>query len=151
MFLAFLWMARHEMDGANIAATLPPLARTCTRLTGSGTPTLLPTSMYPYLRFDSMTNCSSVQLLPASPDSTVPPVTIEQPNVVALAFSPLATQLFTFERPVKSETDVHKNVKVWDVKTGELVGGWYHKTGDDWWVGAGLRLSIADPSPGSRS
>lgn len=60
------------------------------------------------------------------------PRTLDQPNVVALAFSPLSTWLFTFERPVKSDTDVHKNVKAWEVKTGELVGGWYQKTMDDW-------------------
>lgn len=59
-------------------------------------------------------------------------MSISQPNVIALAFSPLASWLFTFERPIKSDTDVHKNVKAWDVKTGELVNGWYQKTMDDW-------------------
>lgn len=74
----------------------------------------------------------SVQLLPSSSSSTAPVQTIAQPNVVALSFSPLSTYLFTFERPVKSDTDLHKNVKAWDVKTGEEVGGWYQKTQDDW-------------------
>lgn len=55
-------------------------------------------------------------------------------GVLALAFSPLSTFLFTFERPVKSETDVHKNVKAWSVETGEEVGGWHQKTFDDWYV-----------------
>lgn len=58
-------------------------------------------------------------------------VTIEQPGVVALSFSPLASTLYTFERPVKSETDVYKNVKAWSIK-GELIGGWYQKTENDW-------------------
>lgn len=64
--------------------------------------------------------------------SSSAPLTLEQPNIIALSFSPLSTTLFTFERPVKSDTDVHKNVKAWNVKTGELVGGWYQKTMDDW-------------------
>lgn len=57
---------------------------------------------------------------------------IEQVGVVALAFSPLSSTLFTFERPVKSDSEVYQNVKAWNVATGEQVGGWYHKTGDDW-------------------
>ncbi|BEJ10879.1 hypothetical protein CspHIS471_0103010 [Cutaneotrichosporon sp. HIS471] len=58
--------------------------------------------------------------------------TIAQIGVTALAFSPLSSTLFTFERPVKSETEVYKNVKAWSVATGEQIGAWYHKTGDDW-------------------
>jgi translation initiation factor 2A len=57
---------------------------------------------------------------------------IPQTGVVAISFSPLSTTLFTFERPVKSDTDVHKNVKAWSIETGEEVGGWYQKTLDDW-------------------
>jgi len=64
--------------------------------------------------------------------SSAAPIAIEQANVLLLAFSPLSTWLFTFERPIKSDTDVHKNVKAWDVKTGELVNAWYQKTMDDW-------------------
>lgn len=64
--------------------------------------------------------------------STTASIAISQPGVMALAFSPLSSWLFTFERPIKSDTDVHKNVKAWDTKTGELVGSWYHKTMDDW-------------------
>ncbi|ORX35304.1 eukaryotic translation initiation factor eIF2A-domain-containing protein [Kockovaella imperatae] len=75
---------------------------------------------------------TNVQLLPSSSSSSEPARVIEHPNVMALAFSPLSTTLFTFERPIKSDTEVHKNVKAWDVKTGNEVGGWYQKTYDDW-------------------
>ena len=68
----------------------------------------------------------------SSSTSTTPARTIEQANVVSLAFSPLSTYLFTFERPVKSDSDVYRNVKAWNVQTGEEVGGWYQKTQDDW-------------------
>ena len=57
---------------------------------------------------------------------------IEQAGVIALSFSPLSSTLFTFERPVKSDTVVHRNVKAWNVKTGEEAGGWYHRSHDDW-------------------
>ncbi|WVO14696.1 hypothetical protein L204_102334 [Cryptococcus depauperatus] len=58
---------------------------------------------------------------------------LQQANVVSLKFSPLSTYLFAFERPVKTESgEMYKNVKVWDVKTGEIVTGWYHKTKEDW-------------------
>lgn len=74
-------------------------------------------------------------LLSAAADGlSTPQRTLEQANVVAIAFSPLSTWLFTFERPVKSDTDVHKNVKAWDTKTGEQISGWYQKTMDDWLV-----------------
>ncbi|EJT52370.1 hypothetical protein A1Q1_04581 [Trichosporon asahii var. asahii CBS 2479] len=63
---------------------------------------------------------NTVQIVSSSSGEAV---TIEQPGVVALSFSPLASTLYTFERPVKSETDVYKNVKAWSIK-GELIGGW---------------------------
>ncbi|ORY22695.1 eukaryotic translation initiation factor eIF2A-domain-containing protein [Naematelia encephala] len=75
---------------------------------------------------------SEVQLLPSSSSSSSSSRTFAAPNVVALAFSPLSTYMFTFERPVKSETDVHKNVKAYDIKTGQELSGWYHRTSDDW-------------------
>ncbi|WWC66619.1 uncharacterized protein I206_100522 [Kwoniella pini CBS 10737] len=76
---------------------------------------------------------SSVHVLPSSSSSSSSPVVISQPNVLALNFSPLSTNLFTFERPVKQDNgDMHKNVKAWDVKTGEEVGGWYSKSMDGW-------------------
>lgn len=76
----------------------------------------------------------SVQLLPSSSSSTTPSKEIAQTGVVALSFSPLSSTLFTFERPVKSDTDVHKNVKAWDVTSGEEVGSWYQKSLEDWCV-----------------
>lgn len=76
----------------------------------------------------------SVQLLPSASTSTQATKEIAQPGVLALAFSPLSTYLFTFERPVKSETDVHRNVKAWSVESGEEVGGWHQKSYDDWSV-----------------
>nr|XP_018266926.1 translation initiation factor 2A [Kwoniella dejecticola CBS 10117]OBR89084.1 translation initiation factor 2A [Kwoniella dejecticola CBS 10117] len=76
---------------------------------------------------------SNVHILPSSSSSSSSPVIISQPNVLALNFSPLSTNLFTFERPVKQENgDMHKNVKAWNVKTGEEVGGWYSKSMDGW-------------------
>lgn len=74
----------------------------------------------------------SVRLLPSASTSTHAARDIDQAGVLAIAFSPLSTHLFTFERPVKSETDVHRNVKAWSVETGEEVGGWHHKSYDDW-------------------
>lgn len=85
--------------------------------------------MYKHIKLELTT---SVQLSKSADGVAKSPRTLEQANVVALAFSPRSTWLFTFERPVKSDTDVHKNVKAWDVKTGEQVGGWYQKTADDW-------------------
>ncbi|KAL7420106.1 hypothetical protein Q5752_005071 [Cryptotrichosporon argae] len=66
-----------------------------------------------------------------STSATPKTVTIVQANVLLLSFSPLGTTLFTFERPVKSDSDVYKNVKAWNTE-GELVGGWYQKGMDDW-------------------
>ncbi|WVQ78662.1 hypothetical protein IAT38_000749 [Cryptococcus sp. DSM 104549] len=75
---------------------------------------------------------NSVELIPASSSSPAPR-TLAQANVVALSFSPLTTYLFTYERPVKTESgEMYKNVKAWEVKTGELIGGWYQKTMEDW-------------------
>jgi hypothetical protein len=59
-------------------------------------------------------------------------IVLPAPAAVAAAFSPLSKTLFTFERPVKSDTDVHKNVRAWDVVSGEEVAGWHQKTFDDW-------------------
>ncbi|WWC86021.1 uncharacterized protein L201_000892 [Kwoniella dendrophila CBS 6074] len=76
---------------------------------------------------------SSVNVLASSSSSSSAPVIISQPNVIALHFSPLSTNLFTFERPVKQDNgEMHKNVKAWNVKTGEEVGGWYSKSMDGW-------------------
>ncbi|RXK39670.1 hypothetical protein M231_03024 [Tremella mesenterica] len=75
---------------------------------------------------------STVHLIPSSSTSKTTSRVIEQANVLALSFSPLSSTLFTFERPIKSSTDVHRNVKAWNVDTGEEVGGWYHRTQDDW-------------------
>ncbi|WOO80461.1 Eukaryotic translation initiation factor 2A [Vanrija pseudolonga] len=77
-------------------------------------------------------SAETVELLSAADEPTSAPRTIAQANVVAVSFSPKSSWLFTYERPVKSDTDVHKNVKAWDIATGENVGGWYWKTGDDW-------------------
>ncbi|ODN77153.1 hypothetical protein L202_05681 [Cryptococcus amylolentus CBS 6039] len=75
---------------------------------------------------------NSVELIAPSSSSSKS-TTIEQPNVVAIKFSPQSTWIFTFERPVKTESgEMYKNGKAWDVKTGELAGSWYHKTLDDW-------------------
>lgn len=77
---------------------------------------------------------SSVEIIP-SHSSSPAPVTLQQANVVALKFSPLSSYLFTFERPVKTESgEMYKNAKAWDVKNGEIVGGWYQKTMEDWCV-----------------
>lgn len=47
----------------------------------------------------------------------------------------MSSYLFTFERPVKTESgEMYKNAKAWDVKNGEIVGGWYQKTMEDWCV-----------------
>ncbi|WVQ93627.1 hypothetical protein IAU59_000703 [Kwoniella sp. CBS 9459] len=76
---------------------------------------------------------SDVRVLPSSSSSTSSPLTVAQPNVVAVAFSPLSTNLFTFERPVKQDNgEMHRNVKAWDVKSGQEVGGWYQKGLDGW-------------------
>lgn len=77
---------------------------------------------------------SSVHLLPSASTSTQAAREITQAGVVAISFSPLSSTLFTFERPVKSETDVHKNVKAWSVESGEEVGGWHQKSLNDWYV-----------------
>jgi translation initiation factor 2A len=56
-------------------------------------------------------------------------------SAIALTFSPQSKTLFTYERPVKSDgTDVHKNVRAWDVQSGEEVTSWHHKNQDDWYV-----------------
>nr|XP_019002979.1 translation initiation factor 2A [Kwoniella mangroviensis CBS 8507]OCF66440.1 translation initiation factor 2A [Kwoniella mangroviensis CBS 8507] len=76
---------------------------------------------------------SNVHVLPSSSTSTTSTITINQPNVLALTFSPLSTNLFTFERPVKQDNgEMHRNVKAWDVKTGEEVNGWHSKNMDGW-------------------
>ncbi|WRT63942.1 uncharacterized protein IL334_000869 [Kwoniella shivajii] len=76
---------------------------------------------------------SSVHVLPSSSTSTSSPLEITQPNVIALSFSPLSTNLFTYERPVKQDNgEMHKNVKAWDVKSGLEVGAWYSKSMDGW-------------------
>ena len=74
----------------------------------------------------------SVQLLSAASGSSTQAKSLSHSNVISLTFSPLSTTLFTFERPVKSETDVYKNVKAWNVQTGEEVGGWYQKSQEGW-------------------
>jgi translation initiation factor 2A len=74
----------------------------------------------------------SVHLLSTSSSSATPAKALAHSNVISLTFSPLSTTLFTFERPVKSETDVYKNVKAWNVQTGEEVGGWYQKSQEGW-------------------
>ena len=74
----------------------------------------------------------SVQLLSAASGSSTQAKSLAHSNVISLTFSPLSTTLFTFERPVKSETDVYKNVKAWNVQTGEEVGGWYQKSQEGW-------------------
>lgn len=73
-----------------------------------------------------------VHLIPSSSSSSAPSHVLPAPAAVAAAFSPLSKTLFTFERPVKSDTDVHKNVRAWDVVSGEEVAGWHQKTFDDW-------------------
>ncbi|RSH94843.1 hypothetical protein EHS25_004649 [Saitozyma podzolica] len=75
---------------------------------------------------------SGVHLIPSSSSSSAPSHVLPAPAAVAAAFSPLSKTLFTFERPVKSDTDVHKNVRAWDVVSGEEVAGWHQKTFDDW-------------------
>ncbi|AFR98792.1 translation initiation factor 2A [Cryptococcus neoformans C23] len=78
----------------------------------------------------AMNNC--VKIIP-SHSSSPAPVTLQQANIVALKFSPMSSYLFTFERPVKTESgEMYKNAKAWDVKNGEIVGGWYQKTMEDW-------------------
>jgi translation initiation factor 2A len=74
----------------------------------------------------------SVQLLSTSSSSTTPAKTLAHANVISLSFSPLSTTLFTFERAVKSETEVYKNVRAWNVQSGEEAGGWYQKTQEGW-------------------
>ncbi|WVR03690.1 hypothetical protein IAU60_000685 [Kwoniella sp. DSM 27419] len=76
---------------------------------------------------------SEIRVLPASSSSTAQPLTIPQANVLALAFSPLSSSLFSFERPVKQDNgDMHKNVKAWTVENGNEVGSWYEKRMDGW-------------------
>nr|XP_019048990.1 translation initiation factor 2A [Kwoniella bestiolae CBS 10118]OCF27920.1 translation initiation factor 2A [Kwoniella bestiolae CBS 10118] len=76
---------------------------------------------------------SNVHVLPSSSTSSSSTITINQPNVIALSFSPLSTNLFTFERPVKQDSgEMHRNVKAWDVKTGDEVTGWHSKHMDGW-------------------
>jgi len=105
---------------------------------------------------DSLCSCSDgenhglrvcrVQILPTSSSSSTPARSIPQANVLALSFAPLSTNLFTFERSVKSDTEVYKNVKAWDEKTGKEVGGWYQKTQDDWFASPSDRSpTLIDP------
>jgi translation initiation factor 2A len=93
----------------------------------------------------------SVHVLPSASTSTQAAREIAQSGVVAVSFSPLSSTLFTFERPVKSETDVHKNVKAWSVETGEEVGGWHQKTSDDWYVLLGMPQNERANDLGSQS
>ena len=93
--------------------------------------------LIPQTRFTcchGLTTGHSVQLLPSASTSTSAARSIGQLNVLSLSFSPQSTTLFTYERPVKSDTEVHKNVKAWSVTTAEKVGAWYQKTHDDWFV-----------------
>lgn len=76
---------------------------------------------------------SSVHVLASASSSTASTLTLPCVAAVALSFSPLSKTLFTYERPVKSETE-HKNVRAWDVASGEEVGSWHHKSQDDWCV-----------------
>lgn len=101
-----------------------------TRLTASTLRTRCPSRKFCYCLCAQLT--SRVSLCRSADGLEGKAVSIAQVGVIALAFSPASSTLFTFERPVKSETEVYKNVKAWSVETGEQVGGWYHKTGDDW-------------------
>lgn len=83
-------------------------------------------------RWEAAADCS-IHVVPTSASSSTSPKLISVSGVFALAFSPLSKTLFSYERPVKiSETETHRNVKAWDVATGDAVGGWHHKTHDDW-------------------
>ncbi|KAK4686187.1 translation initiation factor 2A, partial [Tremellales sp. Uapishka_1] len=77
---------------------------------------------------------SCVHLLSTSSSDSAEPRIVELPNVVNLCFSPLSTTLFTYERPIKSDTDVHQNVKGWSVEDVSNVSSWYQKTMDGWYV-----------------
>ncbi|KAJ1657398.1 hypothetical protein IWQ61_003192 [Dispira simplex] len=58
---------------------------------------------------------------------------IARPNVVELAFSPLATYLLTWERMVKQEDgSPHQNMVVWNTATGEQVASFSRKTQSNW-------------------
>ena len=74
-----------------------------------------------------------MQLVATSSSSTTSAKSIAVAHAIALAFSPLSKTLFTYERPVKSDgTDVHRNVRAFDVQSGEEVSAWHHKDQNDW-------------------
>ncbi|CAG7846737.1 Eukaryotic translation initiation factor 2A Short=eIF-2A [Serendipita indica DSM 11827] len=57
---------------------------------------------------------------------------IELPSVVEIGFSPKGTFLSSWERQQKAdETGVHKNLKVWNVQTGEQVASFGQKNQED--------------------
>ncbi|KAL5636256.1 hypothetical protein ACGC1H_004913 [Rhizoctonia solani] len=58
---------------------------------------------------------------------------IEVPNIVELAFSPLATFLQTWERPQKLEEGAqHKNLRIWRVADGTEVASFTQKAQEGW-------------------
>lgn len=64
-----------------------------------------------------------------------PVQTIPQKNVIEVEFSPRGTFLSTWERLVKtpdSETNPHKNLIIWDVKTGKQLFAFTQKNQTGW-------------------
>ncbi|EJD48788.1 translation initiation factor eIF-2A [Auricularia subglabra TFB-10046 SS5] len=58
---------------------------------------------------------------------------LQAPNVVEFNFSPLATFISTWERPTKLEDgSQHKNLRIWNVSTGEQVTGFSSKGTESW-------------------
>ncbi len=57
------------------------------------------------------------------------------PNVIEIGFSPKGTFLSTWERQQKLEDGaIHKNMKVWNVQTGEQVVSFGQKNQEGWCV-----------------
>lgn len=81
----------------------------------------------------------------SSSSASQPRVELDVPGVIDVAFSPLGTYLFTWERLVKTEDGQpgHRNLKIWYLGSGSwgggttppapaLVGAFAHKTYNGW-------------------
>lgn len=59
---------------------------------------------------------------------------LDAPNVIEFNFSPLASFISTWERPVKLEDGAqHKNLRIWSVATGQQVTAFSSKGGGETW------------------
>lgn len=87
---------------------------------------------------------------------------IDIPNVVELGFSPKATFLSTWERPIRSEDGAqHKNLRIFSVETGEEVFALTQKSQENWNLQytdseshairlVGMEMQVFDPLDWSR-